>query len=284
MKVLITGAGGMLGQDMVLACERRGHDVVAATRGDLDIRSASAIEAVLAQARPDCVVNCAAWTDVEGAESHEPEAMALNDEAAALLAGCAASQGATYVFISSDYVFDGSRRSPYVESDMPNPLSAYGRSKLGGETSVAAINARHFIVRTSWLFGHGGRNFVETMLRLAAEQPEVLVVSDQVGCPTYTPHFAAAVANLIAGSDYGIHHVAGGGHCSWYEFAQEIFDAADLETSVLAATTEMIGSVAPRPAFSVLRSERSDPVQLPSWRRSLNEYLAERAPASGAMR
>jgi dTDP-4-dehydrorhamnose reductase len=268
----------MLGQDVVAACAARGHRVVGLRRAELDIRDGAAVEAALRELRPDSVVNCAAWTDVEGAETHEAEAMSVNDEAAALLASAAERLGASFVFLSSDYVFDGSRRRPYLESDLPNPLSAYGRSKLGGETSVAAVNPRHFIVRTSWLFGAGGRNFVETMIGLASEQSEVLVVSDQVGCPTYTPHLSTAIAELIEGGDYGIHHLAAAGHCSWYEFALQIFDSADLDATVLAANSEMIGSVAPRPAYSVLRSERRRPLQLPNWRRGLLAYLRSRQP------
>jgi dTDP-4-dehydrorhamnose reductase len=165
---------------------------------------------------------------------------------------------------------------PYIESDMPHPLSAYGRSKLAGETSVAVANTQHLIVRTSWLFGVGGKNFVETMLRIGAKQPEVLVVSDQVGSPTYTPHLAGALALLAESGDYGIHHVAASGSCSWFEFAQEIFDQAGLSTRVMAAKTGMLGRPAPRPAYSVLASELAEPTVLPQWRAALAEYMVER--------
>jgi dTDP-4-dehydrorhamnose reductase len=180
------------------------------------------------------------------------------------------------VHVSTDYVFDGGKRAPYVESDPASPISAYGRSKLAGETAVAVANSRHLIVRSSWLFGTGGPNFIETMLRAASEQPEVLVVSDQVGTPTYTRHLASAIVLLTESDDYGIHHVAGGGSCSWFEYAQEIFDVAGLETRVMAARTEMLDRPAPRPAYSVLASERPDPLVLPQWRSALAEYMAER--------
>src|SRR3954453_11037309 len=150
--------------------------------------------------------------------------MRVNDEAAGQPAAAAARIGAAFAYPTSSYVFDGDRRRPYVESDLPSPVSAFGRSKLGSETSVAVTNPRHFIVRSSWLFGTGGDNFVDTMLALADEGPEVLVVSDQVGSPTYAAHLAAALTRLIEGEDYGIHHFAAAGSCSWYEFAQEIFD------------------------------------------------------------
>jgi dTDP-4-dehydrorhamnose reductase len=283
-RVLVTGASGLLGRDMAAACERRGHEVFGLGRRELDIRDGSAVAGALRSIEPDVVVNCAAWTDVDGAEGHEAEAMRVNDEAAAMLAAAAARVGASIVLPSSDYVFDGRRRRPYVESDLPNPLSAYGRSKLGGETSVAVANRRHFIVRSSWMFGTSGPNFVETMLQIAGAQPEVLVVSDQVGCPTYSVHLAAAVALLIEGTDYGIHHLAAAGSCSWYELAREIFDSAGEDTAVLAATSEMLGRAAARPANGVLRSERAGAVKLPHWRRGLAAYMAERGGTAQPLR
>jgi dTDP-4-dehydrorhamnose reductase len=245
-------------------------------RADLDITDARAVEATIAEILPTIVINCAAWTDVDGAEANEQAAMQVNDTAAGILAATAAEHGATAVYVSSDYVFDGRKRTPYVESDLPAAISAYGRSKQAGETSVASANPRHFIVRSSWLFGLGGGNFVETMLRVGEEQSEVIVVSDQVGTPTYTPHLAHALALLIEGDDYGIHHIAAGGECSWFEYAQEIFDQVGMDTRVMAGTTEMLGRPAPRPAYSVLGTERPDPIALPPWRQGLSEYLAAR--------
>jgi dTDP-4-dehydrorhamnose reductase len=268
----------MLGTDLVPALRERGHEVVALSRRQLDITDARAVEAALAAHRPDTVVNCAAWTDVDGAEANEAAATRLNGEAAALAAAAAAGVGASFVFISTDYVFHGDSAVPYVESDPTDPIGAYGRSKLSGETAVGVANPRSYIVRTSWLFGRHGKNFVETMLGLTGE-PEVLVVADQVGCPTYTVHLAAALAELIETDQYGIHHIAGSGECSWFEFAQEIFDQSDAETRVMAGTTEMLARPAPRPAYSVLRSERRTPLVLPHWRRGLLEYLGERAAA-----
>jgi dTDP-4-dehydrorhamnose reductase len=279
LTVLVTGAGGMLGRDFMIAARERGHDVIGLTHSALDITDPAAVDRAISQHRPDVVVNSAAFTDVDGAESDERTAMRVNDEAAALLASAAASIGAAIIQPSSDYVFDGSSRRPYVESDMTGAISAYGRSKLAGETSVAASNPRHFIVRASWLFGIGGKNFVETMLRLGEERPEVLVVSDQVGCPTYTRHLGEGLALLMERDDYGIHHMAADGECSWYEFAQEIFDQAGIECNVMAGTTEMLGRPAPRPAYSVLDSERPKPIRLPHWRQGLAQYLAEREAA-----
>jgi dTDP-4-dehydrorhamnose reductase len=285
MRTLVTGAAGMLGHDVVEACAGRGHEVVALARADLDVTDPRAVEAALERHRPDAVVNCAAWTDVDGAEAAEPVAMRINDAGAAQLAAAAAASGAKVLYVSTDYVFDGSKPRPYLESDLPAAISAYGRSKQAGETSVAVANPRHFIVRSSWLFGTHGRNFVETMLRLGTEQPEVLVVSDQRGCPTYTRHLAEGIALLIEGDEFGIHHLAGAGSCSWFEFAQEIFDEAGLEARVMAATTEMLAREAPRPANSVLASERSEPIVLPHWKQGLGEYMAAReARAAGGVK
>jgi dTDP-4-dehydrorhamnose reductase len=282
MRILVTGASGMLGQEVVAVGPSHGHEVIALAHADLDIADAGAIDSTLAEYTPDAVINCAAFTDVDGAEANEPAAMRINDEGAGLLAASAETVGAKFVQPSSDYVFDGSATRPYVESDMPSALSAYGRSKQAGETSVAVSNPRHFIVRSSWLYGLGGKNFVETMLRIGGEQPEVLVVTDQVGSPTYTRHLGEALVVLSQSDDFGIHHVAGAGQCSWYEFAQEIFDQAGVECKVMAATTEMLARPAPRPVYSALGTERSAPITLPHWRKGLAEYLAERQLAGAA--
>lgn len=279
MRVLIAGAGGMLAREVIDACGRAGHEVAALGHDRLDITDPASIDAAMASTRPDAVINCAAWSDVDGAEDDERGATAVNDTGAALLAAGATRVGASVLYPSSDYVFDGSKGSPYLEEDMPAPLGAYGRSKLGGEVSVAAANPRHFIVRSSWLFGHGGKNFVETMLRIGNQQPEVLVVSDQRGCPTSCFDLAVAMAELIETERYGIHHIVGSGECTWFDFAQEIFDQADMETRVMSATTEMMARKAPRPAYSVLGHGRDDAFVLPPWQESLRRYLDEREPA-----
>jgi dTDP-4-dehydrorhamnose reductase len=282
VRVLVTGAGGMLGRDVIEAFSARGHEPIPLDRSDLDVTDGPQVDATVARLEPDVIVNCAAYTDVDGAEAHEREAMAVNDTGAGLLAVAAGTVGAKILYPSTDYVFDGHKGRPYYESDMPHPLSAYGRTKLAGETSVAVANSRHFVIRTSWLFGVAGKNFVETMLRLGEEQPEVLVVSDQVGSPTYTPHLARAMALLAESEEYGVHHVTASGSCSWFEFAQEIFDQAGLGTRVMAARTSMLDRPAPRPAYSVLESERRRPVVLPHWREALAEYMVERESAGVA--
>jgi dTDP-4-dehydrorhamnose reductase len=276
MKLLVTGAAGMLGRDVMHAADNAGHEVVGFGHNELDVADAAAVAARLGGERPGVVINCAAWTDVDGAEEHEAEATAVNGAGAGNIAAAAAAAGAAVLYVSSDYVFDGGKGSAYVESDQTAPLSAYGRSKLAGEEATRAANRRHFIVRSSWLFGTGGPNFVETMLRLAAGQSEVLVVRDQVGAPTYTWHLAYGIVRLIEGVEFGIHHMAAAGACSWYEFAREIFEQADVDCTVMSATTEMLGRPAPRPAYSALASQRRHPIELPSWQDGLAAYLAQR--------
>ena len=277
MKVLVTGAGGMLGRDLVLAAGNAGHDVIGFGHTELDVTDPEPLSAKIEQERPDVVVNCAAWTDVDGAEEAEEAAMSVNGAAAGHVAAAAAAVGASVVYVSSDYVFDGAKGAPYVETDQPAPLSAYGRTKLAGEEATAAANKRHFVVRSSWLFGVSGSNFVETMLRLATDHGEVLVVRDQVGSPTYTWHLAYGIVRLIEGVEFGIHHMAAAGACSWYDFAREIFDQAKVECRVLSATTEMLGRPAPRPAYSALASQREHAIELPPWQDGLAGYLAQRS-------
>jgi dTDP-4-dehydrorhamnose reductase len=276
MRVLIAGAGGMLARDAIGAAERRGHEVTALSRRGLDITDPASIDSAVGELNPEVVINCAAWSNVDGAEDDERGATAINDTGAGLLAAAAARVGASVVYPSSDYVFDGTKGTPYLEDDMPAPIGAYGRTKLGGEVSVAAGNPRHFIVRTSWLYGLAGKNFVETMLRIGSEQDEVLVVSDQRGCPTSTVDLAEGLMQLVGTDRYGIHHMVGAGECTWFDFAVEIFDQAGIETRVMSATTEMMGRKAPRPAYSVLGHGRDDAILLQPWQDALRRYLNDR--------
>jgi dTDP-4-dehydrorhamnose reductase len=279
MKLMVFGAPGMLGRDVVRSAEAAGHEVVALGSEDVDVCERAAVHDAVREAGPDSVLNCAAYTDVDGAESEEERALRVNGEAAGHVAAAAASAGAAVLYPSTDYVFDGRKDEPYVESDPVRPLSAYGRTKLAGERATAEANPRHQIVRTQWLFGVAGHNFVETMLRLGAEREELTVVDDQVGCPTYTGDLAAALVGLAAGEDCGVHHVAGGGKCSWRQFAVEIFERAGVDCRVLPGTTEELGRPAPRPAHAVLRSERPGAPLLPHWRSGLDRYLVEREAA-----
>jgi dTDP-4-dehydrorhamnose reductase len=269
MRVLVTGAGGMLGRDVVDAA---GPDAVGLTRAQLDVTDAAAVRAAVERERPDVVINCAAYTNVDGAEA-EPEAAERVNAAGA---GNVAAAAPRVVHVSTDYVFDGSATEPYVESDPVGPVSVYGRTKLAGERAVAAANPNHLIVRTAWVFGVHGPNFVETMLRVGAERGAARVVDDQVGCPTYTRHLAAGLLELAASERAGVQHLAGTGAVSWHGFARAIFDAAGLDVDLQPCATEEFPRPAPRPAWSVLGSERDEAPTLPAWQRGLEEYLAER--------
>ena len=268
----------MLGRAVVEAAEAAGHEVTGLTRPQLDVTDPGAAARACAEARPEAVVNCAAYTDVDGAEDAPEDALHLNGEAAGIVAGAAAGEGAAVLYPSTDYVFDGAKRTPYVEADPVGPISSYGRSKLAGEQATAAANDRHYSVRTSWLFGPGGRNFVDTMLALGRERDEVRVVSDQVGCPTYTGHLAEGLLSLLEAGAYGVHHMVAAEQCSWADFASAIFEDAGVDCRVTPVTSDQFPRPAPRPAYSVLRSERGAP-ELPAWREGLRAYLGQGVPA-----
>jgi dTDP-4-dehydrorhamnose reductase len=262
--VIVTGAGGQLGQALLEAFP----DARGLTRADWDVTHPPP-KGLAA----DLVLHAAAWTDVDGAEDDPQSAAAVNVGGVQHVA----SLGAPLVVWSTDYVFDGAKREPYLESDAPSPLGAYGRTKLHGE---AAAGERAWVVRSSWLFGWTSRNFVRTMLRLGAERDEVAVVDDQRGSPTYVGHLAAATREVLE-LPHGVYHVAAAGDCTWAEFAEAIFAEAGLSTRVRRITTAEFGAKAPRPAYSVLRSERGAP-ELPHWREGLRECLARlRTPERG---
>ncbi|MEA2403992.1 MAG: dTDP-4-dehydrorhamnose reductase [Thermoleophilaceae bacterium] len=279
MRILVTGAAGMLGTDVLRAVEAAGHEPVPATRDELDVTDAQEVESVVAIERPEAVSNCAAFTDVDGAEADPEGALAVNADGARNVAAAAAAVGAAVVYPSTDYVFDGEKREPYLESDATGPRSCYGESKLRGEHDTADANPRHHVVRTSWLFGSSGKNFVDTMLSLARERDELRVVDDQVGCPTYTGHLADGLVRLLLTEVYGVHHLAAAGQCSWYEFAREIFTRAGVDVRVEPCTTEEFPRPAPRPRYSVLGTEHTGAPLLPSWQEGLDGYLAERTAA-----
>jgi len=252
---IVTGAGGQLGQALLEAFP----DAVGLTRAEWDVEYPAP-----PGLRADLVLHAAAWTDVDGAEDDPQRAAAVN------VGGVqhAASLGAPLVVWSSDYVFDGAKRTPYLESDTPLPLSAYGRSKLHGE---AAAGDQAWIVRSSWLYGWTSRNFVRTMLRLGAERDELAIVDDQVGCPTYVADLAEATKAVLE-LPCGVYHVTAAGEVSWAGFAEAIFEEAGLDVRVRRITSAELGARATRPAYSVLRSERGAP-ELPHWRDGLRRCL-----------
>jgi dTDP-4-dehydrorhamnose reductase len=260
-RVLITGAGGQLGHALQEAFSD--DHVIAATRETWDVTHPAPPGLAV-----DLVLHAAAWTDVDGAEADPQGAAAVNVGGVSH----AAALGAPLVTFSTDYVFPGTKATPYVESDAPSPLSAYGRTKLHGE---GAAGERAWIVRSSWLFSHAGHNFVRTMLRLAAERDEVAVVDDQRGSPTYAVDLAEATRALVdAGAEHGIWHLAAAGECTWADLAQATFELAGVDCRVRRITSAELGRPAPRPAYSVLRSERPDAPALPHWRDGLAACLA----------
>ncbi|MQY04010.1 dTDP-4-dehydrorhamnose reductase [Actinomadura macrotermitis] len=247
---MVTGAGGMLGTELVGRLRARGADVVALDRAELDLLDPGAVREALARHRPEVIVNCAAWTAVDDAEADEDAALAVNGTAVAALADC----DARLVQISTDYVFDGTATEPYAEDAPVAPVNAYGRTKLAGE--LAAKDG--YIVRTAWLYGAHGPNFVRTMMRLAAERDTVEVVDDQLGQPTWTGDLAEQVIALgLSGAPPGVYHGTNGGRTSWYGLAREVFALLGLDPErVRPTSSEKFPRPAPRPAFSVLGHDR----------------------------
>ena len=274
---LITGGGGMVAADLRDALLSRDEDVVSATKADLDITDSRLVNAFVADHQPDVIVNCAAYTNVDQAEQEESLANAINGSAVEILAHAANEAGALLVQISTDFVFDGAKQSPYEINDPTNPLGIYGRSKLLGE--FAASHAKeHLIVRTSWLFGTNGPNFVEAIRNQVRKGTNPLrVVSDQRGRPTYTPHLAEAIFRLAQNElARGVVHYADEGECSWYEFACAIVEDLGNPVDVRPVTTDEFPRPARRPAYSVLSTERYERltgVRPASWREGLREYL-----------
>jgi dTDP-4-dehydrorhamnose reductase len=278
----------MLGHDVLRAGERAGHEPIAVDLPELDITNEQAVSEFLARLLGaadglDGVINCAAWTDVDGAESKADQAQAVNALGAGVLARAAAAVDVPLLHISTDYVFDGvapldaaGRRRPYVESDPTGPRSVYGSTKLEGEREVLAASTGHTVVRTAWLYGVAGKNFVETMLRLASEREAVQVVTDQEGSPTWSGHLAPALLGLLEREVRGLVHMTGAGEVSWNGFAKEIFRQADVRCEVEPASSEQMARPAPRPAWSALASERDDVLPMPDWRDGLAGYLAAR--------
>jgi dTDP-4-dehydrorhamnose reductase len=283
----------MLGHDVMRAGERGGHELVPVDLPELDITDVSAVSVLVARLQDepgslDGIVNCAAWTDVDGAESKREQAHAVNAEGAGVLAGVAYQGGVPLLHISTDYVFDGvapldaeGRPRPYIESDPTGPRSVYGQTKLDGERRVLAASPNHTVVRTAWLYGVDGPNFVATMLRLAGERDAVQVVDDQIGSPTWSGHLAPAVLGLLEREVSGLVHLTGVGAVSWNGFAREIFRQAEVQCRVEPASSEQMARPAPRPAYSVLESERDDVLPMPPWQDGLAGYLAAR---NGMMR
>ncbi|MNX64730.1 dTDP-4-dehydrorhamnose reductase [compost metagenome] len=287
MQVFVTGAQGMLGQDLVPVLKAAGDVVIPsgmqpseeADFVQLDITDLEATKRVIAAARPDVVINCAAYTNVDGAEADPDSAYRVNALGTWNLALACQEVGAAMLLVSTDYVFDGTKGSAYDEYDTPNPQSVYGRSKYAGEQHLQQMLNRFYIVRTAWLYGHHGKNFVETILKAAAERAELQVVNDQWGCPTWTKDLAEAINQIIRTGRYGIYHATGEGACTWMDFARKIVELGGRTTPVLPQTTEELNRPAPRPRYSVMRNqaiELAGMAPLPAWEESLEHYMANR--------
>jgi dTDP-4-dehydrorhamnose reductase len=280
LRILLIGRNGQLGHELARALAR-GHELRTADRGELDLADPDAIRRAARDALPDVIVNAAAYTAVDQAESEPALAMRINAEAPAVLAEEAKRRGALLVHYSTDYVFDGEKGSPYVEDDAPNPLSAYGRSKLEGERRIVASGCRHLILRACWVYDSRGRNFLLTILRLARERDELRVVGDQVGSPTAARDLADASAKLLAMREppEGLYHLAAAGQCSWFEFAREILAlSGNSRARLTQITSAEYATAARRPRYSVLSCERirrGCGIALAPWRETLARVLAD---------
>ncbi|MDX2175618.1 MAG: dTDP-4-dehydrorhamnose reductase [Candidatus Sumerlaeia bacterium] len=278
--ILVTGANGMLGSDVLRRLQREaGVRVVPSTADDMDITDLEAVRDCMHRHRPTHVVHCAAYTAVDSAEREPLRAYMVNAEGTKNLAFFCRELDAELLYVSTDYVFSGAKGSPYREDDATGPINTYGKSKLLGERYAAVLCERHKVIRTSWLNGLGGvvrRNFIETMLRLAETRPQLSVVDDQFGRPTFTFDLAEAIATLLSVNSYGVFHVSNGGQCSWYEFALRIFECAGKQVDVRPIPGEQFRSLARRPANSAMENTRFPAMglaPLPRWEDSLREYF-----------
>jgi dTDP-4-dehydrorhamnose reductase len=278
MRILVTGASGMLGHALIPVLEED-HEVFGLTRTDCDLCDENTVRKIFLSQKPDMVVHLAAFTNVDGCELDPEKAKAWNEFATLNVAKAARDIEAALLYTSTDYVFDGQAIRPYSEDARTNPLSVYGKTKLMGEKYVQDMVERSFVVRTSWLYGTGGKNFVSTILGIALEKSELHVVNDQRGSPTYARHLAEKLAELVMTREYGIYHVTARGDCTWFEFARKILDLFGLqEIQVVPISTSECNRPAPRPAYSVLANQRLISMGmglLPHWEDGLDNYLAE---------
>jgi dTDP-4-dehydrorhamnose reductase len=276
MKAMIFGASGLLGKDLMR--EWTSDEIVGLGSRDADLRNANKIREVVDKARPEWIVLAAAYTNVDDCESHPDLAFAVNRDGPVNVAHAAKQIGASLLFLSSDYVFDGKKTSPYETGHERNPQSVYGRSKAEAELRLLEVLPDCCIARTSWLFGIGGKCFPDTILKLAATRPALDVVNDQRGCPTYSVDLARAIMALCRNHARGIVHATNSGDCSWFEFAREIVTGAGLAPEVRPVSSQQMARPAPRPAYSVLSAKSLERygIRMPTWQDALKRYLAER--------
>jgi dTDP-4-dehydrorhamnose reductase len=276
MRVTIFGASGLLGKELMR--EWSGDSVTGLSSRDADICDAKRVRQVVQETRPEWIVLAAAYTDVDGCENNPDLAFAVNRDGAVNVATVAKEFGARLLFLSSDYVFDGKKTTPYETGDARNPQSMYGRTKAEAEIKLLELMPDCCIARTSWLFGTGGKCFPDTILKLAASRPALDVVDDQRGCPTYAVDLAQAITQLCRKNAGGIVHVTNAGDCTWFEFAREIVQSAGLATTVRPVSSQQMARPAPRPTYSVLSPTRLQAlgIEMPSWRDTLRRYLEQR--------
>ena len=275
MKILITGSNGMLGHDLENVLKDK-HELILTTSKTLDITDKDKTMEIIKENNPDIVINSAAYTDVDGCETNQDLAYAVNGHGVENLALACRQIDCPLVHVSTDYVFDGTARDPIPEDGEIGPISVYGKSKLMGEQAIQEILDKYFIVRTAWLYGINGKNFPKTMLELAENHPEITVVYDEVGTPTYTPDLAYGISQLIETDFYGIYHLTNSGSCSWCEFARYIFEIADRDVNVVPVTASEFSRPAPRPSYSVLMNKKwiengFEPLR--DYKEAISEYI-----------
>lgn len=275
MKVLITGSNGMLGHDLEKVLKDK-HELILTTSKTLDITDKENTIDFIVKNNPDVVINSAAYTDVDGCETNQDLAYAVNGEGVRNLALACKEVDCPLVHVSTDYVFDGTARDPIEEDGEIGPISIYGKSKLKGEEAILEILDKYFILRTAWLYGINGKNFPKTMLELAKDHSEITVVYDEVGTPTYTPDLAYGISQIIETDFYGIYHLTNSGQCSWCEFARYIFEIADKDVKVIPVTASEFSRPAPRPSYSVLKNKKwiengFEPLR--SYKEAIKEYI-----------
>lgn len=278
MKVLVTGAKGQLGQDLVSLLSLENYEVYGFGREQLDITSIENVMQKFEEIKPNIVIHSAAYTNVDLAETEKDQAFLVNAFGTRNIALCAEKVNAKLLYVSTDYVFDGQAKEAINEFTPTNPINIYGQSKLAGEQFVRDFHSKFFIVRTSWVYGQHGNNFVKTMLKLAKSKNKINVVHDQIGCPTYTVDLARTIIELIKTEKYGTYHISNSGQCSWYEFAKAIFEETDININIMPCTTDEFPRPAKRPAFSVFdhMSLRLNGFNEPRhWREALRDFIQQ---------
>jgi dTDP-4-dehydrorhamnose reductase len=279
MKALVTGSAGMLAKDLIPCFQNQGYEVIAPPEEKLDITNLDVVKNAVDTFKPELIVNCAAYTNVDLAEKQEYQALIVNGLAVQNLCILCQQHDIPLVHFSTDYVFDGTKASPYTIYDSTNPINAYGRSKLMGEKYILWLLKKFYLIRTSWLFGLHGKNFIETMLEIGQKQKQVSVVTDQKGCPTWTRHLAEATASLIQTGRYGLYHVTNSEPTTWFDFTKEIFRLSNINTEGMPVTTEHFPRPARRPKNSVLDMFPLKDIlgkEMPLWKEALKEYISQR--------